>query len=428
MALCSTLLFSACAVNRESISNSQKTGMSGEGLKQVWDMIDRGHYRMVVAAEEGSSVRVIRRVEAWWDTHADLLRVEERDGQNTLIWLLLKEGLTVWSIDVPRRQAQRLTLKQTGIFSPVLLLHPYSALWQKASLASVQALSGDPLRTSVWNAVREHEHTQLAGDKVLYTWQYDNGFAQVSAELQANSLLPLQCKVTYPNGKRLIYTYTILARSDIPESVHRLPGFNSIEAQSVNNPLDLGEKVTLLRPSVPDGAQEGPGEPDKFAGGYTDWYSANPNARRFASLRELFSQTSIRITPLPARWGEPHEIIYVRETVSSSVPPLEIARLTFRMDSTEDLRLEIEQLPEGYSGVVEDSLIAQSERLATIGKQRVGILSPIAPYNPAWIATWHDTKRHQIISLYYTGSESSFMNLVEEMLKAPAGINTTGKR
>lgn len=416
LALCIALLFSSCAVKRERIPDLQKTAMTGEDLKQVWDMIDRGRYRMVVAAEKGRSVRVIRRVEAWWDTHADLLRVEERDGQDTLIWVLLKEGLTVWSIDVPRGQAQRLTLKQADISSPVLLLHPDSALWQKASLTSVQVLSGDPLRTSVWAAVRENEQMKLVGDKVLYTWEYRDGSAQIAAEMEANSLLPLQCKVTYSNGKRVIYTYTILTQSDIPEDVRRVPSFASVEAHSVDSPLDLGEEVTVLRPSVPDAAQEGPSEPDRFAGGYADWYLANPNARRFASLRELFSQTGIRTIPFPESWGEPGEIVYVREAYSPSVPPLEVARLTFRKGSAGELRLEIQQLPKGYSGVA-DSVLAQSERVVTLGGRRVGILSPLTPYSPAWIATWHDTQRHQIVSLYYIGREGSFLNLVKEMLK-----------
>lgn len=413
--LCSTLLLCSCAVNQKTTSDWHAAAAVGETLQRAWNRMEKGHYRMVVAAEREGSVQAIRQVEAWWDTHADLLRIEERSAQGALIWLLLRKGLTVWSVDVPRQQAQQLELKQTGTFSLIARLHPYSALWRKASLTSVQELSVDPLRLSVWAAVRTNERLRQMGDKVVYTWEHQDGFAQVSAELQADSLLPLRCEVTYASGKRLVYTYTILAQRDIPESVHRLPTFVSVEVQRLDSPLELGEKVTLLRPAVPDSAREGAGEPDRFAGGYTDWLSEIPHARRFASPRELFSQTGIRLMPLPARWGKPDEIIYVWEAHLSSVPPLEVARLTFRKGSAEEFRLEVQQLPAGYSSMAE-RVLAYGDKFVTVGGRRVGILSPDASYSPAWIATWYDAQRYQIVSLYYIGSEEAFLRLVKEML------------
>lgn len=349
-AILSVLLVS-CSPRREAPIRSLQTASPQVDLQQAWSAVQRGHYQMVVTADRGEQSVRLRRVEAWWDRRTDLLRIEEYDGQDRLYWILLKRGDVVWSVDVPQRKAQKLILRRQKPSSPVVRLHPYSVLWQEASLLGVQALAGDPLRLTVWTMERTDEQAERLGNTWHYQWKSADGWAQVSADLGAESLLPIRCEVLYPNGKRVRYTYRVRAGADIRREMYSLPQTSSFEEHTIRDPLEeLEEQVNLLRPALPNGVEEGPGHPDPFSGGDTDWYSAHPNMRRLSSVRELFTQTGIREISLPSRWGAPREVVYVKETSVPSVPPLEIARLTFHPSREETFRLEIQRIPASREG------------------------------------------------------------------------------
>jgi len=372
---------------------------------------------MVVTAERGEQSVRLRRVEAWWDRRTDLLRIEEYDGQDRLSWILLKRGDVVWSVDVPQRKAQKLVLKHEKPSSPVVRPHPYSVLWQEASLLGVQALAGDPLSFTVWTMIRTDEQVERHGNTWRYQWKGADGWAQVSADLGAESLLPLRCEVLYQNGKRVRYTYRVLAGADIRREMYSPPQTSSSEQHTIHHPLELGEQVSLLRPALPSAAEEGPGHPDPFSGGDNDWYSAHPNMRRLSSVQELFTQTGIRAISLPSRWGAPREVAYVKETSAPGVPPLEVARLAFHPSPGETFRLEIQRIPASFTGRAED-LFGRPRRWMAIHGHQVGIWSPSPPHRPGWSAAWVDAQRAQVLSLEHLGNEEQFLRRLHELLEA----------
>lgn len=412
-----SVLLVSCSLRREAPIRSLQTASPQVDLGQAWSAVQQGHYQMVVTAERGEQSVRVRRVEAWWDRRTDLLRVEEYDGQDRLYWILLKRGDVVWSVDVPQRKAQKLILRRQKPSSLVVRLHPDSVLWQEASLLGVQALAGDPLRLTVWTTERTAEQVERLGNTWRYRWKAPDGGALVSAELEAESLLPIRCEVLYPNGKRVRYTYRVRAGADIRREVYSLPQTSSFEEHTIRHPLELGEQVTLLRPALPNGVEEGPGHPDPFSGGDTDWYSAHPNTRHLSSAHELFTQTGIREISLPSRWGAPREVVYVKETSVPSVPPLEIARLTFHPSREETFRLEIQRVPASFTGRVEN-LLGRPRRWMAIQGHQVGILPPSPPHRPAWSATWVDAQREQVISLEHLGNEEQFLRRLHELLRA----------
>ncbi len=414
--LCGMVLLGSCAQTGDDAVLNSNT--SSAELNRKWSGIPTGHYQMMVTARRGSSARTIRRVEAWWDTQADVLRVEEYDAHNALYWILVKKGDTVHLVDVSQRKAQKVIAESPGLSSMGLFIHPYSFLWQRASLPTVQMIARDPLRTSTWGPVREDEQVREAGDRVFYTWKMRGDLASVSVELLAGSLLPCRCAVIYPNGKTVEYTYQIITGANLPKDVLQIPQVVS-SPETITLRPDPNETVALLFPSPPDAAEEGPGEPDPFTGGrYSDWYTESPNVRWFRSLRDFSKQTGI-ILSIPRRWGHPKEIVYVKDVDTG----MEAVRLTFKQAGRGVFRMHVERLQSGVSSSQVEEVYFRFGQLVQMHGQRVRLDRPMPPYSPAWGAIWYDERRRRVITLEYIGSEAVFMQLLEELLnESSAGI------
>jgi len=389
--------------------------LSADAIRRKWSALPSGYYHMTVTTVKAGHSHTIRQVEAWWETNDNFFRMEVRDGSGKSYWVIVKRGRNVWSIDVAARKMQHLILHETAVPASWLGLHPYSVLWQRASLESVQRLASDPLAASVWSPLRANERVIQQGSVIVWTWEYLDGSAEVLTHLQTATLLPVSCRLVYSNGKTVSYTYTIASLNHMDKHLYALPAVSHVDTLHVENLLDLGTTGELLRPTLPDAAIEGPGEPDRFSGGYTDWFSAHPQARTFGSLRELFAHTTVLPFSLPKSWGKPRTIHYVYEEYASNIPALEIVRLVFQRELVGTYRIEIQQLPKHHMVQVRD-VLRFADAIVSVSGRRVYIYAPKSAA-VGWSAVWYDESNRQIVQLDYVGEQRVLFQLVTEFFQ-----------
>jgi hypothetical protein len=389
--------------------------LSADAIKRQWSALHSGYYHMTVTTFKAGHSHTIRQVEAWWRTDDDFFRIEVRDGSGKTFWVIVKRGRNVWSIHIPARKMQHLILREPGVPATWLDFHPYSVLWQRASLDTVQRLASDPLAAYVWSPIRINERVIQQGNDIVWGWEYSDGSATVSTYLQTATLLPASCQLAYSNGKTVCYRYTIVPHNRMDKRFYKLPAVSHVDTLYVENAFVLGTTVELLRPSPPDAAMEGPGEPDRFSGEYTDWFSAEPGVRTFGSLQELYAHTTVAPVSLPKSWGKPRTILYVHEEYASNIPPLEVVRLVFERELVGTYRIEIQQLPKHHSFQVED-LLRFADETASVRGRRVYIYAPKSSA-PGWSAAWYDESNRQIVQLDYVGEQKVLFQLVTEFFQ-----------